>query len=289
MKYAVQEMKWLFLIYCFAHMSAQAQLRVQIVDRYDARPLPFVSVSVLNANHGYTTNAHGFFELDTAKECATIVCHAAGYHVLSMKTDTMGTLVKLHKKDLVLQEVEVFPRGTTSRTIDRIRKPLIAGKRYSMSNRGAPVLVAKAYPFKEDISATPFLKSVAIRTSSEIEDAVFQLHLFALSDSGKPAAELIEEGVLVTAPKGSHIIQVDLSNYRIRIPENGMAVGVQWLLIEDNAYEKKEQRNYAPSFFYHRTEGVSWYFTQGIWVQQDPFHAPGDANRALSCQFELMN
>lgn len=282
-------MKWLLILSNLVFLKVLGQIDIMVIDQRDQTPVPYVNISVKNSHIGYTTDEHGIFKLDTAQGKPTLVVYAVGYELLECNADTIKETIVLKPKTSLLHQIDVFPKNSKTQTIDEIKKQIIKTPSFTFSNSGVPAIIAKAFAFKEDNAETPFIESVSFRTISHLENVIFQVHIYDLDDSGQPFNELIEELILVNPKKGNHITQVDLSNYRIRVPSTGIAVGVEWLLIEQNKNDRAGKINYEPDFSFHETQGLSWNFVLGQWFPMDPFHHNGDKNRALNCQLVLTN
>jgi hypothetical protein len=71
---------------------------------------------------------------------------------------------------------------------------------------------------------------------------------------------------------------IDVSSYNIEFPKNGIVIGLEWLIIEENKYfftykdpktkQKVSLENYAPSLVInHSPDEISFTYSKGRWYK----------------------
>lgn len=94
-----------------------------------------------------------------------------------------------------------------------------------------------------------------------------------------PEDDLVSKEIIVQVKKGKHKTEVDLSTYKIVVPDEGIIVGFESLFIEENKYIEKisipksnkvvKNDNYDPHIMYQYINSESSYtFRTGKWVKQ---------------------
>ena len=90
--------------------------------------------------------------------------------------------------------------------------------------------------FKYSYVILCWLKKIIFFSNSEKNNAKLKIRFFQLEDSIL-TNDLMEEDIIVTVKKGMRKNVIDISKYKLRIPKNGVLVGLEWLIIPENFYE----------------------------------------------------
>ncbi|MCC5918619.1 MAG: hypothetical protein JJU02_14955 [Cryomorphaceae bacterium] len=113
-----------------------------------------------------------------------------------------------------------------------------------------------------------------------MKNATFNIRFFTVNADSLPSKVINSENIIGTAPKGRKIIEIDLSNHRIRLPENGIFIGFEFLIIESNKHEfvytikgsKKKHKgiSYEPAFGLVDSEtSMVFTFVNGKWRKRN--------------------
>jgi hypothetical protein len=94
-----------------------------------------------------------------------------------------------------------------------------------------------------------YIKQVKLNISNDLKgiNQPFKMGLLRKGDDGKPTSSLLKEDIMVYNPKGKSWIGVDLSDYRIELPKEGMFVVFQ--ILPKEYYDKKQIWSVG-SYFY---------------------------------------
>ena len=225
-------MKYLFL-FLFS-LPIFAQIQGKVVDP-SGNPLPYVNIWVENENIGTTSEADGTFKIQAASD-KTLVFSAVGFETLKSKITNNGNVV-LDNVVYQLDEVLVSKRRNSLKD-----NQIYIGKnsKYSKSYYGCsslPWIVVNYFPNTKKVKEHPFLKEVTFSTMSQVK-AKFNLRIFEVNSEGSPGLPLIEENILVTIDKGRINSVFNLEKFKITMPENGIFIGVEWLIVDENKYVK---------------------------------------------------
>ena len=236
----------LFLFYTF---SLSAQISGTIVnEKYE--PIPYVNIWVQDENIGTTSQENGTFTINISKD-KTVVFSAVSYETKKIKIPEDGKVV-LKEAAIKLDEVVIEKIKQTKELeigdMERIHHTQLSGDK--------PWIYAKLFNYEEKHNETPFIKNIVFYSDSEIKDAKLKIRVFQLQDS-LPGIDLVDEDIIVSVKRGFRKNTVDVSKYKLKIPKNGIVVGLEWLIIPDNFYdytykayktkEKISMPNYAPS------------------------------------------
>lgn len=235
-------------------LPAAAQLSGVVKSDEANVPVPFANIQVLGQDRGTSADAQGRFSLPETDSNATLVISAAGYEPLYTRF-RQGDTPRLHRANIELSEVIVNKnrQGQELKT-GSFKKSDV---HLHFSGNGIPWILLRYFPYEESYSNTPYLKSLMIETHSEISDAIFNIRLYRKGVNGEPGAFLYEQNIIGHAKKGKQYTTIDLSDYNIMMPKDGLCIGIEFLRVAQNEYKftytdmstkKKETKvQYAPS------------------------------------------
>lgn len=244
-----------------------------VVNDESGKPIPYVNIWVENENLGTTSNENGTFNLNTSQD-KVLVFSAVGFESKKAKLLESKT-VTLKKIIYELDEVVVSkPKKNKTLEIGNVEKE------YDSQLSGAnPWIYAKLFPYEEKYNETPFLKEIIFYTISKTKEAKLKIRLFNYSE-GLPNQDLIDEEIIVTVKKGLKKNKLDISEYNLKIPNTGVVVGLEWMIIDENKYEfsyvegqgqeKKKiiEVQYSPNVVVNYVDDeVGFSYSQGKWYQ----------------------
>lgn len=265
-------MKSLFYLFFTISFSISAQIKGIVVDQNN-NPIPYVNIWIENENSGTTSDVSGEFSLELKFQENNLIFSAVGYEKkivkiseskrveLKVVVNEIEEVVVVKKKNLIEREIGNYKKGKINFYYGCWDKPWI---------------VAKFFKFNDTIKQTPFIKKLAIMTSSYKKQACFNLRIFEGNNDGSPGIDLLEKNSVVKVKKGKNNNEIDLSEFNIKFPENGIFVSVEFLIIEENRYDvevhfkdsKKKQvmSSFQPSIGTVPSETSStWRYAMGKW------------------------
>ena len=258
----------LFLVISF---SVSAQIKGIVVDEHN-NPIPYVNIWVDNENIGTTSQYNGTFTINVSDD-KIVVFSAVGFETKKVKASN-GVKVILKDTIYKLDEVVIEKRKETVENEIGDSKKI----RHTHSSGDKPWIYAKLFNYEEKFKETPFIKSIVFYSESEIQNAKLKIRVFQFQDS-IPTNDLIEEDIIVSVKKGSRKNIIDISKYKLKIPEDGIVIGLEWLIIPENFYDhayrdfktKKmiAMPNYEPSLVINYFENEkSFRYTGGKWIKE---------------------
>ena len=222
-------MKQIILLFVFT-ISATAQIKGVVRDSITKEPIAYVALVYEKTLIGTNTNENGEFEL--SKNDAKAIVSCLGYNSKTLLLSDTNE-VFLSPKTQEIQEVVVRNKKNTSQ--------IVVGEYHnseiSFSNGGASQIWAKHINYPEDIKKHPFIKSIQFTTKSDVKSAKLKLRFLSSSSERKPGDDILFDEILVSVKKGTHKNKVDLEDYMIIIPKEGIFIGFENLIIEENKHE----------------------------------------------------
>lgn len=244
-------MKPFFYLLFLVSFGISAQTKGIVKDSLSGQPIPYVNIWVENENIGTTSEENGSFSLPI-KEIKNIVFSALGYETKIVSSTDISSII-LCPKALELNEVVIEKRKAISKAVIGDFSDLRLNSGVTNTGQENVHVWAKFIKFNEKIKAHPFIESIEFVTRSRLKNVLLRIRIFNVDKDGFPTVDEVEEDILVPIKKGRNNNIVDLIKYNIKIPEEGIIVGFEYLKLEQNKYEysyttkgqKGSQKGYA--------------------------------------------
>ncbi|MBC3539676.1 carboxypeptidase-like regulatory domain-containing protein [Rufibacter sediminis] len=285
----------LFFLLC-ASVAGFSQVKGIIVDKSTGKPVAFANIWVENENVGSTSSEKGEFSLSqVGLQGKTLVISCLGYERTRVPIPAGSLRVALTPSAIALKEVTV--KKSTKRHKFIVNK-LDEHTAYSFGSNGTPWIVAQYIPYKPGYAATPFLDEVSLVALSNIKNATFKLHLLHVGENGAPGEEMVSVPLMGVAQKGIKTVKLDVSQHDLKMPEQGLFIAFEWLILKQNRYEpvdpdtgQKEgptRVSYEPSIRCYgpdKENANGWIYHQGKWTSTH--QREGDAITFAAPHFQL--
>jgi hypothetical protein len=259
------------VLFFFITFSLSAQIKGVVKDSTSGEPIPYVNIWVENETIGTTSEENGSFSLDI-KEEKVLVFSALGYE--SKKSSSKNEIILLKPKVFQLKEVVIEqPKFKKEIEIGNFSKPEgyhISGN-LDWSN-------AKYFKYETRFEETKFVKKIKIKTRSKVNNAKFKIRIFSVNKEGYPENDILSEDIIVTVKKGKRNNVIDVSNFKIDFPKEGLFIVYEVLKIETNKYSFEytnkgsnmvyKEIYYAPDFESNIVdEENTYHFRNGKWIK----------------------
>jgi len=226
---------WLLIIFGFFVLDLTAQntlIQGKVVDK-DGQPLYLALVYNADLGIGAYTDESGHFEINTDKQPSEIEVFALGYLRKKLKLENTSRFlnIELVKLTYELEEIEVTPCPKVEFMLG-----LDPNQRISTRHSGSITFsyqVGKSFPtnYGQEITAVE-----VHATNPLLRRATFRLRIYSLDSTGKPGRDLLLENLIVRVPgfREKRATRIDLRDYNLRSPDNGILVAMEWLPKENN-------------------------------------------------------
>ncbi|WP_284651001.1 carboxypeptidase-like regulatory domain-containing protein [Flavobacterium terrisoli] len=223
-------MKTAFFFFLFS-ISLVAQTKGIVKDSLTGKPISYVNIWVENENIATTSEEDGIFSINASGN-KNLIFSALGYEKKTIKA-SQSAEVFLNSKAFDLDEVVISNSIGTKQITIGITENTIA-----QAFDNGPRMDVKYFPYSPDYKRLKYIKKVTIYTDSRIEGATIKLHFFKVDGNGFPGEELLKKALIVSVKNGTKNNKIDLTDYNLVMPKNGMFVGFEKLMIEKNKKEK---------------------------------------------------
>lgn len=215
-------------------------LKGEIKDYKTGEPLPFATIEIFNAKAGTITDKDGKFDFKITPNNInhdSIRFSYVGYRTTQMLIadflQTSGT-IELNENPVMLREIKITPKKTSTLTVGIIdKKPL--------SPQYANLFGANKGNFIENKKKKEgWIKSVSYYIHPDGNPTTpFRVRIYEVDENKKPGNDILNKSLVVSA-LGPGWFRVDLSDYNIIFPEEGVFVMMEWINSGDNFYFEKE-------------------------------------------------
>lgn len=265
-----------FLFIFILSFSLSAQIKGVVKDSISGEPIPYVNIWVENETVGTTSEIDGTFSL-AIKEEKVLVFSALGYETKKLAS----TIEVIFLKPIAYELNEVVveqPRFKEEIEIGNFHKS--AGYHISGDLEWSN---AKYFKYELTYEETKFVKKIKITTRSKVNNAKFKIRIFSVNKEGYPDNDLLSEDIIVTVKKGKRKNVIDISNFKLVFPKEGLFIAYEVLKIESNKYifeytesESKKlikKTYYAPDFESNIVdEQNTYHYRSGKWIKLQRWH-----------------
>jgi hypothetical protein len=244
----------------------------KLLDKETNKPVVYANISFLKMNAGISSLEDGTFNLEIDKKLLQEKIHIS---CLNYK-DTIVLVENLQQKTLFLQpksfelnEVVISKRKNKKVIIDKVKRRVFP--LHSNEIR----LIGKY--FSNKLENTFFIDRIDIYfPKRDSQKAKFRIRLFSVDElTGKPNEDVLNENIPISIEKGEKKVTLNLENYYLQFPKNGIYVVFEKLLIPENVYEwsfnnKNKEKYYAPVIGLTKSKeyinlNKICYFNKGNW------------------------
>ena len=260
---------WLALLLMSFYVSAQT--KGVVVDE-SGKPIPYVNIWVENENIGTTSEENGTFSI-VVSDKKNLIFSLLGFEKKTIKASEVDRVI-LKEIAFQLDEVVLSRRKQTKELeIGRIPDAI-----FEAFDNG-PRIDVKYFPYSTNYSRIKYIKKVILLTDNRIESATIKIHFYSVDANGFPGEELLKKDFVVSVQKGVLKTRFDVSDFNLKMPKNGLFVGVEKMLIEKNKIQKpiadlnanktSSATKYAPFVLYNFVESdLLFTFSGGKWSRQ---------------------
>jgi hypothetical protein len=257
-------MRAILLILLFISVGHAQEILIEghVVDSKSKTPIPYANISFLKTLKGTSSNDEGYFYIDVPESYLERDVHisALGFKdtILSAKRISVNKKILLKEDTFELEEVIVSHSLGDLQVLNPISSYSIKS---GFSSAETPWVLALYFPnigaakkYLEKITVYVQQNSKFKRASSKFRLRVYDVD----KKTRKPNHDLIRKSIILESSKAEDFVSIDLSSLGIRIPDEGIYVGLEWLFLPFNWYtngyehpiskEKVIEDRFAPTF-----------------------------------------
>ena len=285
-----------FTLCLFSSFLINAQELVisgRVLDSVSKSSVPYVNIMLIDKALGTSSNENGEFYLQLGEETPgnqKLLFSSIGYESLIIELNDFQKL----QTDVIYLSPNLIGLNEVSISDKRKKKikPTIINK--FNKNRANLIYSTKAFekgeslwvPFREseptiDAMFFPntyknlnvYVDKIQLYLSSFADAAIFRIRIYEPNKDQLPGNDLISLDIS-EIKQGNHLYTLDVSDYFLTIPENGIFIGIELIVKESNMTTLENNEGYttelhSPFLFYLPVkEAYSFYrFTKGAWKE----------------------
>jgi hypothetical protein len=249
------------LCLCLSTKLCGQPLTGRVRDSATGIAVSYASIGLIRSNKGTSAGQDGRFTLNAPHNSMadSLLISSVGYKTVKVPLENgkLSYEVRLAKREPTMKEV-IIRRYFRKITLpwNRIKSD------FTLSTIGLNTQVARLLRAPESFTR---LESVSVATRSSRlfglgKSARFRIRIYDYDTVfNKPGTELCDSVVEVS---GRGIVTVKLDKYQIILPQQHFFVAVQWLFIDENREDMKDNGNMLPYYIHnpgvrmtHVTEG----------------------------------
>mgnify|MGYP002633057246 CR=1 FL=1 len=269
-------MKKLIFFLCISTQlfSQQVIFKGKLVDKETKEPIVYANISFLNSEKGVSSQENGEFEIPIDKKLLDSKIHISCLNykdTIVFAKDLQNKTLYLEAKNIELKEIVLSKKRIKKIILDKVKK------RVSPLHTSGIRIIAKYFPneLREDF----LIDKVKIHFSKRnATNAKFRIRIFSKDlESNFPKEDLLLESIPISIQQGQRSIEINLENYYLSFPKDGVFVVFEKLLIPYNFYEWKESdekfnKYYAPIIGVTNSKEFKNYkrvsiYSKGKWVE----------------------
>lgn len=220
-------------------LFAQKSISGRIIDASNGAPIPYSNIWILGTNYGTTSLENGNFSLktDTIITNKLLKISSVGYNDTLLKITELQNVIKLNPKIYELSDVKIYPTKKIEFIINDLKNITLKG---AITNDTTPRIIGMYFPYKSSYYSYPYIKSILIYTRDN-KHMKFNIRVYGFDTiSHKPSKELMIKNLLVKSSISllgkPRFVEVNLIDYSIKIPESGIFIGIEWLILPENKF-----------------------------------------------------
>lgn len=264
-------MKNTFFVFLFICSLMQAQSPIYLKDSRSNIPVSYANIWKEDKMYA-TSDSLGVFKVDDKYLDSDFKISAIGYKTTHFIIKNTDKILYLETEAIQLNEVSIVKR--MNKDIVNLGKARRGTSSYAVQFDDKTGMCAKYFPNQFNKG---FINKVKFCATSSAKNRTVNLIFYSVGENGEPDKILNTENKIIRLKKGTHVLEVDVSDLDFEFPKEGLFVVVQHLLLEEN---KNYAKPYYPNaFFYEPTIAIdysdgykdTWYFKEGKWQKNNRF------------------
>ncbi len=258
------------IIFIFLFCLIFGQEKIKIVDSENSQPISYAKIFFKGKDYYKNSEENGEFTLSENEEIDKIECF--GYEDFLVKTYQNVYSLKPKYKDIEGVEI-IKQKNQNSFTLGKI----IRSTNHSFLASKNTWSVVDLFKNDENTLQKTFIKKIKFLSKVVDIKTPAKINLvFYKNENGKPSNE-IWKNFVVSCEKGKKINEVSFEKNPILFPKEGVFIGFEWIMNEENSYtkkvtyDKKNSKNETfinPEIYYQKSEKNELYAKiKSMWMK----------------------
>jgi len=212
-----------------------------VVDKETQKGVEFATISVKGKEIGTYTDSNGIFTLKNIESKDTLVVRHVAYkkEFIPVSYALKDSLITVSPEINSIREVVIKPNKYKEYSIGLSK---LGSKDCIASSKGVEITTL----IRDDKFKDFFIKEITFHVK-EVKTPPFYIkaHVYR-NDKGKPEGEIIFSNTY-RIDNVKSIVKIDISEYMIAYPSEGLFVGIEWIgIIKDDKVDDNERFDLSP-------------------------------------------
>ena len=224
----------MILLFCLTPMLITAQIDGIVKDSVTGKPIPYVAIRTLKNMYGVSAAKDGSFTIPQTERSETFEFSVSGYQPKKISNISEQNTVLLSRAN---------PQQRTNPQLKKQNKnvtgeiPVEYDQTQTSSFFSKPAILAKYFPSLSRYDETPYVNAVMVYVLSKVQGATYKIRIFEADENGAPAKDLLDQDIIAHAELGEKPARIDISGFGIKMPANGIVIGVESIITAENMAE----------------------------------------------------
>jgi CarboxypepD_reg-like domain len=240
--------KCLFILLCILCLNINGfnqEIKGKIINTITKEPLPLSTIIIKNDKYsGAYANESGEFTIKQKLEKDTLLISCIGYF---NKEISLNDYLQLNNKIIELMPYEIKLPDYIVKNINSTPKEIgfhKLNKNLIQTGRKGEIIIVKipneAETIYHKIISLNFNFSSTSESNEKHNKGIVRVRLYDCdSNTNEPSINLLSKDIFLTIPKlilpwSKKLIKVDISEYNIEFPSNGIFLGIEWIGEQNN-------------------------------------------------------
>lgn len=238
---------FIFFMLFVVQLKAQQEVLFEgyVYDNKTKEPIPYVNLSFLNTLKGTSTDDNGYFFLDipTAYLAKQVHISSLGYKdtIVNAKSVFLAKQFYLVEESFELDEVVLVQDYGDSEVLNPITSYSLTS---GFSSSSTPWVLALYFPNLGAVKKYVNKITIFFQQNNKFtrETSKFRLRIYDVDPiTKKPKNNLLRKSVVLETYKSKEYVSIDMSAFNIKVPKEGIYIGLEWLFVPHNWYKKLEK------------------------------------------------
>ncbi|MFY9243582.1 MAG: carboxypeptidase-like regulatory domain-containing protein [Polaribacter sp.] len=231
----------LFLLISTSVFSQNIAFKGKLLDEETREPVVYANLSFLNSNKGVSTNEDGTFSMNLDKKYLEAKVHISCLNykdTIVFAKDIYQKIVYVQSLNILLKEIVLTKQIDQSVVLGEVKN------RVEGVHTSGMRMLAKYFPNDKRVKCCSYLETIDIhfaKRSNHRKKAKFRIRIFNKDEkTGLPKDDILNVNLPVEIENGQEKVTVDIKNYNLEMPKNGLFIAFEKLFIPFNEYGKNE-------------------------------------------------
>lgn len=247
-----------FLPVILVTIYAQNNIQCVIKDSLTTKGIPFVNIAYRDLNIGTISDEEGFFSMKKNNAQQFLQLSALGYYDKVVAINKMNSIIYLIPKIEELNEIVVY--GKKNNYTKNIRLGINAF--FTGIKTHLPFGYEFASYIENKYHKKGIIKEVLLslnKTKKYDFIATYNVKFYSYDSIRKqPGAALFEQNIFVKPENKTYKLKINVENYNIRLPKEGVCVGIELVNVEN--FKTTTMSKIAPAiiFTFTKANNLTW-------------------------------